>query len=235
MQESKCQRLAKIAILARMAIMIIGSIIIFAACSNEDPYRTASELFTEDILDDKADEVGMSANHEPDNINTFHASTIFENVDFNETVVGLHRLEDEYEAEIREQIGGEFLHYTYFDFAGDGTLNQVVFSISLNPIGGSEYAIGADTRVSVKADGVWHHAWFFSRALMLKLVVPYMFIELNENTGYTEVYALLAVGYDVGMRDSAQLITFRDGELQVQALIPVDARPDWYWTWQEDN
>ena len=124
------------------------------------------------------------------------------------------------------------LGYVYFDFAGNGVPVRVVFDNSPNPIGGSDFSIGMDTRVSVEVDGNWQYVWFFSTQLMLTLVKPVNYWQMES---FSDLHALLVVGEDVGNYYHARLVVFEDGELKALSLIPEDSRPDWYWTWQEHD
>jgi len=204
--------------------VILSSLSIFASCSNNE---------AQSIISNIEENVEMPLHDSLDTRTVFNISTIFQDVNPFETTVGLFQFTEEEEEEIHNEIGWSILlGYTFFDFVGDGTIHRVIFSIDINPIGGYEYSIGADTRVSIKIDNEWLHAWFFSRQLVLTIVAPYTMWSVED---FADVNTLLVVGFSVGMTDVASLIAFRNNQLEVLALTPVDARPDWYWTWQEDD
>ena len=193
--------------------------ILLTACSTEEYIQAA---------DDNNGYGYTISNHSVDDIIAYIAPIIFEYMNPRRQTLGLHPV-DYYDERFHHFEENIILGYTYFDFAGDGTYSLVAFYIAGNPAGG-DLSIGVDSAVYAKIDGEWQQAWFFSGALELRQVSPFIFWCRQENRG---IYALLAIGFGVATIDVAQLITVRHGELQVLRTDFQDARPDWYWEWIE--
>jgi len=209
-------------------IVLIASLSILVACSSEDISELSLGVSDNDISSNR----DSLEDDTVEDIRYFNAATIFEDVDFHTTTLGLWPIEP-----YDERFDGIFWSiphgYTYFDFTGghaDPFL--VVFANDIDFVDDPDYLSSKDTKVYINTNGEWHHAWFFSGELVLRLVAPYMFWchEYNE-----EAHALLVVGFTIGMNDQARLITFRNGQLEVLRLDHSNARPGWHQTWQEQE
>ena len=223
------------------AFVVIVSLIILPACSSETVSVVPPNAFADaardsvNALDNELDSQSVSFEahdtgstkevSEVEGTTNFDIPTIFEEIDFNSATLGLWSIDPD--DETIDGVGGWTIPhgYTYFDFLDDGVPLRVLFYNSLNPIGGADFSIGADTRVSVEINEEWQHAWFFSTQLRLTLVAPVNYWCVNT---FSERHALLVVGDDVGSNYHARLVFFEEDELIVLALTPEDSRPDWY-------
>ena len=165
----------------------------------------------------------------------FSVPTIFEDGILGvSAVLGLHPVDPEDER--FRGITGWCQGYTYFDFTGEsrrymgeGTFSKVVFSNGPNFTGGSDFAIGSDTKAYAEIDGEWQQAWFFSGELTLKAVMPVLLWGDFFGDGFRFMPALLVVG--TGDFDSVRFITVLDGTLHVLQANLEDSLQVWYRQW----